>query len=99
MTLLPLEGCVLLKPYLPSKIQRAKLAKAGLHMVEPKFEGVPNQGFIEALPAGYDGTLKIGDRVVFIDSRPRGFKVTLNDEKIKLITVEIVNIGAVIDEG
>lgn len=76
----PTSGNVALRPILPSEARADEVRKrSGLYLPKPtnsggSFEGIPSQGIIFALPDEYDGDLKIGDRVVFSEQAPKGFK-------------------------
>lgn len=72
-------GKVLIEPYFNSKALAAEVKKrSGLEVAKIRdnktsFEGVPNQGFIYALPADYHGELRLGQLVIFRNSNPKGF--------------------------
>lgn len=78
--LIPAKGRVIVKVYLRSKAEAEAVQKrSGLLIPTQKdnkhtFEGVPNEGFIYALPDDYSGPLKLGQHVVFDEDSPKGFK-------------------------
>lgn len=73
------DSC-LVEAYLPSKAfgddlkKRTGLLYQTKHDKKTSFEGIPNRGYIYALPADYDGPNKIGQQIVFDDNSPQGFK-------------------------
>lgn len=100
MGITPVNDHVMLRPLLHSDI-RAKeiMARSGLYLAKPdnkmtSFEGIPSQGIVYALPEGYTGELKIGARVVFSETAPKGFKhegVVLFPIAIDKIIAEVVD--------
>ncbi len=80
MGLVPPADKVLLTPYLPSKARAdAVHRRSGLLIARPtnsggSFEGIPNQGYVAALPEAYDGELQLNDHVAFSETAPKGFK-------------------------
>lgn len=98
--IIPSAGICLVEPYLHSKAYADEVkSRSGLY-VESKpdhkstFEGVPNRGFIVALPENYAGDHKVGQQIVFNEESPKGFK--WNDKT--LFPIQIKNIAAVIVE-
>lgn len=102
MALVPTAGHVIITPYLASQVRADAVKKrSGLLIAPPTnhkdggYEGIPNQGYVVALPDGYDGTLQLGDRVVFSENQPKGFKDP-DDEKRPLFALQLDQILATI---
>lgn len=98
----PINGNVLVKPLFHSQAQIDDMKKRlpGFEFAKPKpdekhtFEGVPNQGYIHALPADYGGDLKVGQRIIFSETSPKGFK----HEGEKLLSVRLDQVIATIND-
>lgn len=96
----PTKDNVLIELILRSQVFADAVHKrSGLYVPPPEnkmhsFEGIPNEGIVFALFDGYAGPLKVGDRVVFNESNPKGFKF----EGHKLLPVKVDQIMGVIDE-
>lgn len=99
----PTSGHVLVTPYLHSqKFADEVKARSGLLMVKPdnhkgSFEGLPNQGFIVALPEDYRDHLKVGMHIVFAENNPKGFK-NPEDPKQTLFALQLDQIVAEVTE-
>lgn len=95
----PANGRVLIELVLRSQAYAEAVHKrSGLFVPPPEnkmhsFEGIPNEGVVFALPDDYNGPLQIGDRVIFNESNPKGFKF----EGHKLLPVDVDQIMGVID--
>ena len=100
----PSSGKVLVTPYLPSQARADEVhARSGLFIPKPtnsggSFEGIPSQGYVYALPEGYDGPLVAGMRVVFSEKAPKGFK-NPEDPEQTLFALDLDQIVASIEEG
>lgn len=98
--LIPQNGKVIVRAYLHGDALAAEVKKrSGLLIIEQKdnkhnFEGVPNRGYIYALPAGYDGELKIGMQIIFDEKSPKGFKY----EDQTMFALDLGQIAAIIGE-
>lgn len=99
--MVPVNGQVLIEPILNSDIRDAAVMKrSGIYVPKPKnklydFEGAPVSGRIYALPHGYNGPLKVNDRVAFNDQKPR----TIKYNGLRLFIVKSGAIGGIIDEA
>lgn len=74
MELEPMPGFILIEP----EDRQPRQTASGILIKEPKFEGAPIAGRIYAIagsgiPEGY-AELKVGDRVIFKEEAPKGFK-------------------------
>lgn len=99
----PSSGKVLITPYLPSQARADEVkARSGLLLSKPtnsggSFEGIPSQGYVHALHEEYTGPLQVGDRVVFSEKAPKGFK-NPEDPDQTLFTLDLEQIVAKIEE-
>ena len=96
--LVPTKGKVLIEPVLHSDIRSEETEKrSGLFVPKPSnklydFEGVPSVGIVRNLPKGYEGVIEVGDRVVFSELKPHGFK----HDGTKLFCLEVEQVIAII---
>lgn len=104
MAVEPLPGKVIITPYLQSEALAADVKKrSGLLVAPPDnkrhgFEGIPNQGFVFALPADYDGPLEPGLRVVFKENNPQGFKDPKDLDKRTFFSLQLDQVIAVVKD-
>lgn len=99
MIIIPIYDA-LVTPILHSEKQANEVkARSGILIQPPKntrmdFEGIPNEGKIYALPASYDGMLKVGDTVYYNMESPKGYEV----EGVKFFAVPLDKIAGVMNE-
>lgn len=90
----PMPGKLIIEPYLHSEALAADVKKRSGLLIEPRhdnkssFEGIPNQGYIYALPPAYSGELKQGMLIVFDEKSPKGF--VYDDRKLLAINLDQV---------
>lgn len=65
------RGTVLVEPIERAKGQTSKIK--GFEFANPEFQGVPNTGIV-AVVASDEAELKVGDKVVFAEPKPRAFR-------------------------
>lgn len=107
MDLQPVGNHCIIEPVLRSDVVHQELKrraqKSGLFVsddagrpdnLKDKFEGVPCMGRLVKLPAGYSGSLKAGNTIIFKEDSPRGFK----HEGRKLMAVELKQVIGVIND-
>lgn len=96
----PLKGKLIVRAFLHSEALAEEVkTRSGLLVATQKdnksnFEGVPNRGFVYALPAGYDGELKVGQQIIFDEKSPKGVKW----EDQTLFVINLDQVGAIVTE-
>ena len=79
----PTVGRVTVEPIFRLQAETEALKKNAAGLIIPeikgdgktKFDGIPNQGIIKALPADYSGPLQLQDHIVFNEPKPYGLNI------------------------
>jgi hypothetical protein len=88
-TLIPTNGNIIIEPEMRSGSRTSSIKD--FEFAKPKYQGEPQLGVVYAVP-GDETEIKPGDRVVFIEPSPKGFKF----EDKKLLPIEREKVAAVI---